>query len=88
VGAGGLIARSIILVYETRLILRIIREETEMVATSLHLDSETGNSGDRGKAKSLSALVVQLMERVFLISGMKIANIVKKVASTRLIFLS
>src|SRR5262245_57143038 len=38
VGVGGLVAGSIILIYETRLTLRIIREETAMVAKSLHLD--------------------------------------------------
>lgn len=47
-GVGGLVGGSIILVWETRLTLRIIREETAMVAKSLHLDTATASKGGAG----------------------------------------
>lgn len=44
-GVGGLVGGSVLLVWETRLTLAIIREESELVARRLHLDPQTVSGG-------------------------------------------
>lgn len=45
VGVGGLVTGSVILVWETRQTLRIIREETAVIGRRLHLGPENGGNG-------------------------------------------
>jgi hypothetical protein len=46
VGVGGLVAGSVVLVYETRLTLAIIREETQIIATELRVGVPTGKAAE------------------------------------------
>ena len=46
VGVGGIVAGSLILVYETRLTLSIIREEMQSIATELRVGVPTGKDAE------------------------------------------
>ena len=46
VGVGGLVTGSGVLVYETRLTLAIIREETQVIATELRVGVPTGKAAE------------------------------------------
>jgi hypothetical protein len=46
VGVGGLVTGSAVLVYETRLTLAIIREETQVIATELKVGVPTGKAAE------------------------------------------
>lgn len=46
VGVGGLVAGSVVLVYETRLTLAIVREETQIIATELRVGMPTGRAAE------------------------------------------
>jgi hypothetical protein len=46
VGVGGLVGGSVILVYETRLTLAIVREETQIIAMELRVGMPTGKAAE------------------------------------------
>lgn len=46
IGVGGLVTGSSVLVYETRLTLAIIREETQIIATELRVGVPTGKAAE------------------------------------------
>lgn len=46
VGVGGIVGGSTILIYETRLTLAIIREETQVIATELRVGVPTGKDAE------------------------------------------
>jgi hypothetical protein len=46
VGVGGLVAGSVVLVYETRFTLSTIREEAQMIATELRVGLPTGKAAE------------------------------------------
>lgn len=45
-GVGGLVAGSVVLVYETRLTLAIVREETQVIALELKVGMPTGKAAE------------------------------------------